>query len=165
MRSGTLLDEELGLMSVGLVRKHYTEYAEKEWERLVRDPYHRLEFDTTMRFLEKYLPNEGRVLDAGGGPGRYSIELARRGYLVTLLDLTPKLLEIARERIREAQVQANIERVVEGSIEDLSFFEDECFYAVLCLGGPLSHVIDKGRRQHAVDELVRVAKQGSPIFV
>jgi hypothetical protein len=38
-----------------------------------------------MHFLEKYLPKKGLVLDAGGGPGRYTIELAKKGYDVVLL--------------------------------------------------------------------------------
>ena len=37
----------------------------------------------------------------GGGPGRYTIELAKLGYDVVLLDLTPKLLEIAKRKIKK----------------------------------------------------------------
>lgn len=65
--------------------------------KLVRDPYHRLEYNTTMYFLKKYLPSKGLILDAGGGPGRYTIELAKLGYDMVLLDLTPKLLEITKK--------------------------------------------------------------------
>jgi 2-polyprenyl-3-methyl-5-hydroxy-6-metoxy-1,4-benzoquinol methylase len=42
-----------------------------------------------------------RALDLGGGPGTYSIELARRGISVTLFDL-PNTLEVAQEMIRKA---------------------------------------------------------------
>jgi 2-polyprenyl-3-methyl-5-hydroxy-6-metoxy-1,4-benzoquinol methylase len=49
-----------------------------------------------MHFLEKYLPRQGLVLDAGGGPGPYTIELAKRGYDVVLFDLSPKCLELAK---------------------------------------------------------------------
>jgi len=148
-----------------LVKKHYTEYGVGEWERLTRHPYHRLEFDTTMHFLRKYLPNKGLVLDAGGGPGRYTIELARLGYDVILVDLTPKLLEIGREQIKKAKVESRVKQIIEGSIDDLSMFEDNIFDAVVCLGGALSHVLYKEQRQKAADELVRVAKHNAPIFV
>ncbi len=82
------------------IRKYYSEMRGQEWKRLVRDPYHRLEFDTTMHFFRKYSPRKGLVLDAGGGPGRYTIELARLGFEVVLLDLTPELLAIARNQIK-----------------------------------------------------------------
>ena len=148
-----------------LVRKYYSELGVKEWKRLVKDPYHRLEFDTTMYFLKKYLPKKGLILDAGGGPGRYTIELAKMGYNVILLDLTPKLLEIARKKIRKARVQSMVKQIIEGSIDDLSMFKDNMFDAVLCLGGALSHIVVKERREKAIDELVKVAKKNAPIFI
>lgn len=46
-----------------------------EWNRLVKDAYHALEFLVTMHYLRKYLPETGKILDAGGGPGRYALEL------------------------------------------------------------------------------------------
>ena len=148
---------------IDAVRKYYDENAEREWERLFRDPYHMLEFIVTMHFLEKYLPKEGLILDAGGGPGRYTIELAKKGYDVILLDLSPKCLEIAAREIEKVGVKERVKRIVEGSVTDLSEFDDESFDAVLCLG-PLSHLIERKQREVAVSELVRIAKKGAPIF-
>jgi ubiquinone/menaquinone biosynthesis C-methylase UbiE len=105
------------------------------------------------------------ILDAGGGPGRYTIELAKMGYDVVLLDLTPKLLEIAKEQVEKAKVQGKVKQVLVGSIDDLSVFEDSTFDAVLCLGGALSHVVIGRQREKAADELVRVARKDAPIFV
>jgi hypothetical protein len=42
-----------------VIRKFYSEYALGEWNRLVKSPYHRLEFDTSMHFLNKYLLKGG----------------------------------------------------------------------------------------------------------
>jgi ubiquinone/menaquinone biosynthesis C-methylase UbiE len=148
-----------------IVRNHYSEYGYGEWERLVGHPYHFLELNTTIHFLKKYLPKKGLVLDAGGGPGRYTIELAKIGYDVILFDLTPKLLDIAKEKIKDAKVENRVKQIVEGSVNDLSMFEDNFFDAVICLGGPLCHLVYKEQRQRAADELVRVTKQKAPIFV
>lgn len=152
-------------MTEELVRNYYTESVQEEWTRLTRDAYHRLEFDTTLRFLGKHLPQKGRVLDAGGGPGRYTIELAKRGCKVVLLDLTPANLAFARQQIERAKVQNGVEQIVEGSIVDLARFADSTFDAVVCLGGPLSHVLEPSSRERAIDELVRVCKKDAPIFV
>jgi ubiquinone/menaquinone biosynthesis C-methylase UbiE len=151
-------------MSRQEVRGYYSEMREKEWRRLVRDPYHRLEFDTTMHFFKEYSPRKGLVLDAGGGPGRYTLELARLGYEVVLLDLTPELLDIARNQIKKARVADRVKQVLQGSIDDLSMFDDNTFDAVICLGA-LSHLVDEEDREKAIDELVRVAKKNAPIFV
>lgn len=148
-----------------LVKGWYAKTARDEWNRLDRDPYHQIEYLTTMYFLEKYLPDSGLILDAGGGPGRYTIELAKRGYDVVLLDITPELLEIAEEEIRRSGVQERVKSVMEGSIVDLSAFADETFDTVLCLGGPLNHLLEEGERERACEELVRVTKKGSPLFI
>ncbi|MBN1263209.1 MAG: methyltransferase domain-containing protein [Candidatus Pacebacteria bacterium] len=147
------------------IKTCYQDRAQDEWRRLIKDNFHRLEFKTTLHFLKKYLPKEGLILDAGGGPGRYTIELAKQGYEVVLLDLTPKLLRIAKKKIKKAKVEDKVTDIVEGSIVDLSKFPDNSFEAVLCLGGPLSHVEGEKKRQKAVSELIRVAKKGAPIFV
>ena len=147
------------------VRDFYASYVRKEWRRLIKDAYHRLEFETTLHFLEKYLPQKGLVLDAGGGPGRYTIELAKRGYEVVLLDTTPANLAFARRQIKRAKVHGKVANIVEGSIVDLSQFEDDTFEAVICLGGPLSHVLDNQKREKAISELIRVTKRGAPLFV
>ena len=45
-----------------------------------------------------------RVLDVACGQGRHAIELARRGYAVTGLDLSGELLDAARDRAAQAGV-------------------------------------------------------------
>ena len=147
-----------------MVKEYYTGYVCKEWRRLVSDPYRRLEFDTTSRFLKKYLPKKGLILDAGGGPGRYTIELAKQGYDIVLLDIVPANLEFAKKQIKKAKLQNKVKAVIEGSIVDLSRFGDNTFDAVICLGGPLSHVLDKNERDKAISEMIRVAKKDAPIF-
>jgi len=151
-------------MSKNQVRSYYSKMRKEEWTRLIRDPYRRLEFDTTMYFFKQYSPERGLVLDAGGGPGRYSLELAKLGYDVILLDLTPELLDAARYHIKRAGAADRVKLVIQGSIDDLSMFEDNEFDVVMCLGA-LSHLIEKENRDRAIDELIRVAKNAATIFV
>lgn len=146
------------------VKSWYDARAEYEWIRLFQDGYHLLEYLVTMHFLEKYLPETGLVLDVGGGPGRYAIELAKRGYDIVLLDLSPKCLAIARKEIMKAGVGDRVKEIVEGSVADLSRFKNEFFDAVVCLS-PLSHLLEKSERERAANELVRVAKKNAPLFV
>ena len=109
-------------------------------------------------------PSTALILDAGGGPGRYTIELAKRGYDVVLLDLSPGSLEVARREIRNAGVGDGVVQMIESTLTDLSGFEDESFDAVLCLG-PLCHILEAGDQQKAARELVRIAKKGAPLII
>jgi SAM-dependent methyltransferase len=152
-------------MTETLVKDYYTTHVLGEWRRLVQDAYHRLEFVTTLHYLEKYLPEKGLILDAGGGPGRYTFELAPRGYQVVLLDLAPANLEFVRRQVKRRKLQERVVSVLEGSIVDLSRFESNSFDAVICLGGPLSHVLEEQQRGQAISELLRLTKPGAPLFV
>ncbi|RKX91984.1 MAG: hypothetical protein DRP84_10760 [Spirochaetes bacterium] len=147
------------------VKQYYDNYGIKEWKRLIKNPYTQLEFDTTLYFLRKYLPKRGLILDAGCGPGRYAVTLAKMNYNLVLFDLSPKQLKIARKKIKENKIEKKVKAIIEGSIVDLSNFKDNTFDAVLCTGGPLSHVIKYSKREKAVSELIRVAKKNAPIFI
>ena len=76
------------------VRTHYDSAPVSEWKRL-EVGLSRIEFASTLRLIEKYFPATGAICDIGSGPGRYAIELSKRGYQVTLFDLSEKLLQRA----------------------------------------------------------------------
>lgn len=149
------------------VREAYDQDPEHEWQRLTGSAQARLEYLITSHVLESHLPPApARVLDAGGGPGRYTIDLAQCNYRVTLLDLSPALLRLAQQRIAAAAIPpGHIEGLHQGSITDLSRFPADGYDAVLCLGGPLSHLLDAGARAQALAELRRVARPGAPVFL
>ncbi|SEQ35779.1 class I SAM-dependent methyltransferase [Natrinema salaciae] len=144
-------------------RSFYDEYGDDEWERLEDGLDGRLEFTATVETVAEHLPPTGRVLDAGGGPGRYSLWLAEQGYDVTLVDLSRGQLTIARERVREYGVESNV-TLSQGTITELGLAANT-FDATCCLGGPLSHVRDEPDRVRAVRELQRVSRAGAPVFV
>lgn len=100
------------------IRAYYDANVEQEWGRLERN---RMEFAITTRCLSQHLPDSGRVLDCGGGPGRYALWLAKRGYDVTLFDLSPKCLEWAQREAERASLRLE---TAEGTATDLSRFSD-----------------------------------------
>ncbi len=54
--------------------------------------------------LDAVLPRRGRALDVGGGAGRNALALARRGLDVTLADISPVGLDLARAEAERAGV-------------------------------------------------------------
>jgi ubiquinone/menaquinone biosynthesis C-methylase UbiE len=118
----------------------------------------------TWAAVERLLPKDGRVwrvLDAGGGAGKFGTLFAERGHSVTVLDLSAGMLESARTAFREKGL---LERAhfVEGNVMALPFAE-ALFDLVFCEGDPVSYCLD-GHPQ-AVRELVRVAKPGAPVVM
>ena len=138
---------------------------EAEWRRL-QAPYQSLEFMVTMDRLGKHLPKSGSILDVGGGPGRYAIELCRRGYQVLLLDISEGCLNLAEEKIRTEpkDVRERLQDTITGDVRDLSGLESSRFDAVLCLD-PLSYLPSAEERSKALSELVRVAAAGGVVCI
>lgn len=96
-----------------------------------------------------------RVLDVGCGTGVVSITAARIGAQVTGLDLTPELLQRARENARTSEVQVDFH---EGDAESLPF-GDSSFDVVLSQFG---HIFAP-RPEIATAEMLRVLKPGGTI--
>lgn len=139
------------------VEQYYDKTVVAEWNRLEEHP---IEFAITCKALEEYLPESARILDIGGGPGRYSLYLAERGHEVALLDLSRANVEFARQKAQEQGVE--LSGYVHGNALNLQGFEDNAFDVALLMG-PLYHLIDEKNRVRAVTEARRVLKPGGII--
>ena len=139
--------------------RYYDEGAEDEWSRLDR---HRIEFAVTLRTMREFLPpSPARVVDIGGGPGRYSLTLARQGYRVTLVDLSRACLDLAKRKAIENRL--SLDGYVHARATDLRELPDE-FFDVSLLMGPLYHLTLEEDRKLAVSETKRILKPNGLIF-
>ncbi|MFB3786112.1 MAG: class I SAM-dependent methyltransferase [bacterium] len=142
---------------------YYNLDPELEWNRLFSTPYRRLEWEVMLYFLNRYLPPQGRVLDLGGGPGRYTLELARRGYQVTLVDRAERNIAWARVKIQAAGLSGRMEACRVGDARNLEGYPEAVFDAVLCMG-PLYHLPKRADRVRCLRECARVMKHEAPLF-
>ena len=103
-----------------------------------------------MDLLEKYKPGSKDVLEVGCGTGFFSEILASTGAKLDAVDISPELLEKARERAPGVRfTQADIEKLP---------FPDASFDAVV--GLRILHHLDMGA---AFPEIARVLKPGGCI--
>ena len=137
-----------------LIVKKYS--VDDEDDRLVRDRSHNLEYLTTMRYIQKFVKPGAKILEIGAATGRYSIALAKMGYNVTAVDLTPKYVEVMKRKARKLK---NFQCMVADAL-DLSMFKDKTFDMVLNLG-PMYHLFHEKDKKQAVKETLRVAKKGA----
>ncbi|NMA08986.1 MAG: class I SAM-dependent methyltransferase [Clostridiales bacterium] len=141
---------------IDTVRAFYDTSPETEYNRLENRP----EFLITARWLARYLKRSDRVLDIGGGPGRYSLHLARMVCDVTLVDLSGGNVAYAKDKAREQRVpltayQGNaleVDRVVSGTFDHV------------LLMGPLYHLLEEPERVQAVEASLRVLKPGGTLW-
>ncbi len=143
------------------IARYFDDYGEREWERFDATTMDRVGLEVHLRLLREHVRPGMRVLDAGAGPGRFTLELAQLGATVVAGDISPQQLELHAEKT--ATVEESVEARELLDILDLSRFEDESFDAVVCFGGPVSYVL--GEADRALAELLRVTKPGGPVLV
>ncbi|WFA08967.1 class I SAM-dependent methyltransferase [Tissierella sp. Yu-01] len=134
-------------------------YDEKydEWDRLER---HKIEFDITKRYLDEYITGENlEIFDIGGGPGRYALYLAEKRHKVSLLDLSKRNIEVAKEKSVEKGII--LEDYIHGNALELDEYEQK--YEVILLMGPLYHLVDERDRKACIEGALKLLKSNGII--
>lgn len=129
----------------------------KERDRLA-GPKGALEFERTKEILVRRMPSvPAAVADIGGGPGRYALWLAERGYTVQhrdLMDLhVDQLQAVGNPAIQSAAGDARHVDLPDSSVD-----------AVLLLG-PLYHLPERADRIQTLQEARRITRIGGPVFI
>lgn len=119
----------------------------------------RVEFLTTVHFIEKHLKPDDKILDLGAGAGEYSIYFSERGFDVSAVELSKVNIQEFGKKIKP---HMNID-LLHGNAMDLSKFEDNSFDIVL-LFGPLYHLENEEDRQRCIKEAMRVCKADGTMF-
>ena len=123
---------------------------------------HQLEHDLTWRFITRYLPPAGSILEIGAGTGRYTLALCRLGYSVTAVDLSAALLERCRRRLAAEQLQNRAQLIV-ADARDLRAVPSTGFDAVLLMG-PLYHLVLEADRVQAVRQATERLRSSGLLF-
>lgn len=112
--------------------------------------------------LDRWMPAEGAVLDAGCGIGVEAVKMARRGLAVTALDISGSLLHHARTRAEMAGVQDRITFVQADLTEPLPLPRHH-FDMCDALTGVVSHA--GSRHREALANLVACCRPGGIVLV
>ena len=111
----------------------------------------------TWEHINRFFPKAGKLLDAGCGTGRWALRLARMGWYVTGVDISKKMLEVAKRKASNLGVSDRVEFVA-GDVTELCGLQCESFDAILSQGCVLSYCGDAAK---ALSEFHRVAKSGA----
>jgi 2-polyprenyl-3-methyl-5-hydroxy-6-metoxy-1,4-benzoquinol methylase len=134
-----------------IIRDYYNESVLGEWNRIDGRP----EFLITCNFIDRYIKSGDKVLDIGGGPGRYSLYLAEKGCDVTLFDLSEENVKFASERGIKA---------ISGDARTVDGHFTEQFDHILLMG-PMYHLLQESERVKAVNSALKLLKSGGKIFI
>lgn len=136
------------------VRKEWDEHAES-YDEYYKEFNGAVEHYVDWELLKEHLPEnrDANILDAAGGTGRITLPLVKMGYSVTLCDISPAMLDVARQKLKKEGLLGRVE-ILECDVRKLSF-PDESFDLVTCWDGTME----------AAKELLRVTKKGGKLSV
>lgn len=134
-------------------------YEEHDEDARLRSRHGMVEFLTTMRYVEKYLRPDSRILEIGAGTGRYSHALARKGHAVDAVELLEHNIEVFRRNTAPGEPAA----IRQGNALALSEFADDTYDITLLLG-PMYHLYTAEDQRKALTEAIRVTKPGGIVF-
>ena len=103
------------------------------------------------------LPENSKILDVGCGTGNFSIKLAKKNFKIVGIDISKKMLNIARKKSKQQSL--NIE-FIEMDAHKLDF-ENEYFDGVISI---VSFEFFKDP-QKVMEEIFRVVKRGGSVIV
>lgn len=140
------------------VEAYYNKDVQIEWTRMDRHP---LEFEITKKHIDEFIKPNSKILDLGGGPGKYAFHYASIGHKVTLIDLAEANIEFAKERQKELNIYLESLRV--GNALSLNDIDDNSFDMIFCMG-PLYHILNETDRRKVVNECRRIVKKNGIII-
>jgi S-adenosylmethionine-dependent methyltransferase len=141
------------------IAAYYNREFEREQTRLDR---HQLEHDLTWRFLNQYLPLVGNILEIGAATGSYTLELAKKGYALTSVDISKTSIEKCKKSLVHENLDNRVKLVV-ADARDLHDVTEKEFDAVLLMG-PLYHLVHLADRKLALKEAYDRLRKGGVIF-
>ena len=122
--------------------------------------YGKIEFLTTVKYVEKYLQDGMKLMEIGAATGRYSHYFAQKGFEVDAVELLEHNIEIfKRKTLPNEKV-----RIKQGNAINLSEYPDESYDITLLLG-PMYHLYTVAEQKKALEEAIRITKPDGYIFV
>ncbi|MDP6039082.1 MAG: class I SAM-dependent methyltransferase, partial [Candidatus Latescibacteria bacterium] len=141
------------------IRDRYNANWNAEETRLQR---HQLEADITWRYLDLYLPPQGKLLEIGFGTGFYTFPLAKRGYQITAVDLADEYVT----RCKTKAEQHNLSDQIDFQTGDARILDGvpRGKFDVVLLMGPLYHLVHETDRTAALQSAYDCLKPEGVIF-
>lgn len=150
--------KKVNIPSDNYLEDFYNNHCDEEARLLSK--HGRIEFLTTVKYIEKYLENGMKIMEIGAATGRYSHYFAQKGFEVDAVELIEHNIEIFK-----AKTQPNEKiNIRQGNALDLSAYSDNC-YDVTLLFGPMYHLYTEDEQKKALSEAIRITKPDGLIFV
>ena len=120
----------------------------------------KVEFLTTVKYIEKYLKDNMKIMEIGAATGRYSHYFAQKGFEVDAVELIEHNIEIFKAKTLPNEKIS----IRQGNAINLAEYPDNSYDVTLLLG-PMYHLYTADEQKKALSEAIRITKPDGYIFV
>ena len=120
----------------------------------------KVEFLTTVKYIEKYLKDNMKIMEIGAATGRYSHYFAQKGFEVDAVELIEHNIEIFKAKTLPNEKIS----IRQGNAINLAEYPDNSYDVTLLLG-PMYHLYTTEEQRKALAEAIRITKPDGYIFV
>lgn len=118
------------------------------------------EFERVKTLIERHLFKDRlKIIDVGGGTGKYSEWLAKKGHQVHMVEPVAKHIQIAQDRSKRLKNKFSVHQGASRKLEFPNNYAD-----LVILHGPLYHLQNKHDRKITIQEAKRVLKRNGIIL-
>lgn len=130
---------------------HYDDWYQTKMGKFVDDT------ETECAFSLFDTKSGTHILDVGCGTGNFSIKMARKGAIITGIDISEKMLSIAQQKASNENLDIKFLKMDSNQLE----FQDEYFDGVVSMAA--IEFIPEAKKM--IDEMFRVCKKGGYILL
>lgn len=123
--------------------QRYHDRVAAKYEQVYSDEYWLWHDALTWDYLKTHLPRDinAPVVDLGCGTGKWGRKLLKSGYRVTFVDLSAKMLDVARQEVAEAGSDTKAD-FVQAELADLHGLPDSTYALATAMGEPICCTAD-----------------------
>ena len=158
----------LNLIKKNLFKKHHEftgdylvdYYNSHDEDVRLLSKHGKVEFLTTVKYIEKYLKDNMKIMEIGAATGRYSHYFAQKGFEVDAVELIEHNIEIFKAKTLPNEKIS----IRQGNAINLAEYPDNSYDVTLLLG-PMYHLYTADEQKKALSEAIRITKPDGYIFV
>jgi len=115
----------------------------------------------SLNFISYFLNKKDKILDLACGYGRITFLIAKKGFNIGGVDISPELIKSAREEAR----RENLDIIFKiGDFKDLPY-SDESFDKIICLWSSFNHLLSENEQIKSLNEMYRILKNEGKIII
>lgn len=117
----------------------------------------------TVGLIERSANDGKHILDIACGTGNYTIELARKGFIVDGIDLDSEMIKAGKKKAKSENLDI---KFIQGNMKDIKvIFSDKKYDLVYCIGNSLVHLDNEDDIGQLINDIADITNDSGTLLI